>query len=520
MTENFFEIQKRDIGLSRLGRIKCVHEDVITPCYIPVVPFLDATDDSIRTENITKSFPTFPGLSQVLLHNNDGKLSKGQKEKLTRKVHDTHKHYKGALFLDSGGFKLIRMNIDDLPAEDIFNIQADVGGDIFFTLDYPIVEAMDFKMQVKRAKKSIDNAILALQLRKEKWGTAIDKPLIYIAVHGTSTQFVHDYLTELFKRIEEEKLMDVPFGLAQGSLVPLKGKRHLVLEFLYTTKKFLMDRGMEERVPIHAFGMSGPLIPFMTLFGIDTFDSASYLLSAGNHQLLDPITLEMVSAMKKDDQVELALYCRRHNLDRSKYNNLREAWNCTCNWCQKAEKAHPKIKENIIDFAYRIQEVVPQEGGWRKNKDFLKYLKDCKFEMLDNLYVHMICHNLTVLHQFVDRIHTALKAGTFGEFFIDYLKLRNYKGSKRDYKRNLSFLKSLMRHDKKFYKFVQNNFEDVGDFIIDEGLTDQKRKQVIDFNINTDGVALHPGKMKKKEKKIAAQKREEKEAEYEEIDLF
>lgn len=519
MVKKFFEVSNKNLGLSRLGRIRCVHEDVITPCYIPVVPFLDGTDESIRTENITKSFPKLPGLSQVLLHNNDGKLTKGQQRKLNTKIHDTHKHYKGAVFLDSGGFKLIRMDIDDMPPEEIFNIQEAVGGDIFFTLDYPIIDVMPFKMQIKRAKKSIDNAIAALKIRKEKWGTDIEKPYVYVAVHGTSTQFVYDYLTEFFKQLKKEKLEDVPFGLAQGSLVPLKGKRHLVLDFLYTTKKFLIERKLEKSIPIHAFGMSGPLIPYMVLLGIDTFDSASYLLSAGNHQLFDPKTLELVSVMQKDDIAEKNNYCWRHNLNPNDYNNLKEVWNCDCNWCTKAKNANPAANENIIDFAHLIQDTV-RKGDWRKNPEFLTYLKDRNFIMLDNLYVHMICHNLTVLNNFVAKIHQTLKDGTFGDFFIDYIQLRGYKGSKRDYKRTLQLLKPILINDKDFYNFIQEKVENIGDLLIDENLEDIKKKQILDFNIDTSDTPLHPGKHKKVEKKLASKRKEEKEAEFEELDLL
>jgi len=516
---HFFNIKKKDIGYSRFGEIECVHENVITPCYIPVVPFLDSSDDSIRTENITKSFPKKPGLSQVLLHNKDGKLSKSQKEKLSTKIHETHPQYEGALFLDSGGFKLIRMDIEDMPFKEVFDIQKDVGGDIFFTLDYPIIKDMPFPMQIKRANKSLDNAIKALQYRKDLWGTATDKPIVYVAVHGTSTQFVRDYLEEFFRLLKKHDLEDVPFGFAHGSLVPLKHRRYLVLDFLYETKMVLKEKDMLDKVPIHAFGISGSLIPHLGLLGIDTFDSASYLLSAGNHQIFDPETLETISFMEKEDSVEKGKYCKRRGIDPTKFKNLKEAWGCDCMWCEKVKNAYPPAKENLVDFARIIQRVVPQEGGWREDKDFLQYLKDRNFAFMDYLYVHMICHNLTVTNNLVSKMHEHLRAGTYEGFFFDFLNKVHQGNSKKQVKQ-IRFLNSILKDQPKFYDLAAKHVPQIKGRELLETNSSPKRPKLVDFKMDTSGIGLHPGKHKKAEKKIAAERRMKKEQTYFEDDLL
>ena len=515
-----FKIKKHGPGLSRLGELECVHQNVITPRYAPVSPFIDSSDDSIRTEAISKTFPGYPALSMIMLHDDNGRLTRGQKNKLSIPQHKVHKHFHGPLFLDSGGFKLIRMNIDEISAREIFDIQVAIGGDVFYTLDYPLLKEMSMEMQVKRAKKSIENAILALKYRKEIWGNEVGKPLVYVAVHGTSVQFIRDYLDRFFKRLSEEDLEDMPFGLAQGSLVPLKSKRETVIEFLYTTKKYLIDRGLENQIPIHAFGVSGPLVPYLTLMGIDTFDSISFITSAGNHQILDPKTLDLISLRASQDQKSKKTIAHKLGLNPDDYTNLKEIWDCNCVWCRNAQMIKPQANENIIDFARTIQSIGKNTHSWRKIPEFANYLEERGFKTLDMLYVHIILHNLTVTHQMCDDIQDSLKKGKFGEYFKKFLEYKNYRGGSKEFRRSTKLLRPILNHDLKFRKWAEDNLDGLGDFLIEGDILEGKEtKKFVKWDLDSEDTPLHPGKVKTQPKKLASLRKED-EQDFEEVDLI
>ncbi len=44
------------------------------------------------------------------------------------------------------------------------------------------------------------------------------------------------------------------------------------------------------RIPIHAFGITGDMIPVLTHLGVDTYDSSSYIKSASVLDYYDPTT--------------------------------------------------------------------------------------------------------------------------------------------------------------------------------------------------------------------------------------
>ena len=123
---------------------------------------------------------------------------------------------------------------------------------------------------------------------------------------------IEEYVRKIFDRL----LGVLPsFGLAVGSLVPLRGKRDSeVLERILGVIKGIpeSERG---RTPIHAFGVSGELAPILAYMGIDSFDSTSYIQAARGLNYSHPETRRKQKIMELDETVCTCRICREVSLD-------------------------------------------------------------------------------------------------------------------------------------------------------------------------------------------------------------
>ena len=223
------------IGEFRLQRNGKNVPPLSTPILYPVVSFL--TGSTPRGGGLWKYLlrdfmkHDVPMLSQVL-HFLDfplkGKHLKKWRQKTLREWYqEVNGIYNAPLFLDSGGFKLLYKTGLDLKefgieketeADDIFALQEDLGGEIIASLDYPLPPDLERSEAEKRMNLSLDNAFRVATLLTGKART----PFLYVCCHGQSQSDIENYVRRVFDRL----LGVLPsFGLAVGSLVPLRGKQ-------------------------------------------------------------------------------------------------------------------------------------------------------------------------------------------------------------------------------------------------------------------------------------------------------
>lgn len=156
-------------------------------------------------------------------------------------------NYSGPIFLDSGGFKLLWSDSLDLSAyglsiengngpQTILDLQLDFGGDIVASLDYPLPPGLDRAEAQERMEKSRDNAIRAALLLKDR---TAKNPFLFVAAHGQDKETIGHYTQLVFQKFKENGLSDFNFGIAVGSLVPLRGSRkyHTIIEILVSAPK-------------------------------------------------------------------------------------------------------------------------------------------------------------------------------------------------------------------------------------------------------------------------------------------
>ena len=305
-----------------------------TPILYPVVSFL--TGSTPRGGGLWKYLlrdlmkHDIPMLSQAL-HFLDfpvnGKYLRKWREKTLREWYqEVNGIYNAPLFLDSGGFKLLYNTGLDLEkfgieketeADDIFALQEDFGGEIIASLDYPLPPGLERSEAEKRMNQSLENAYRAATLLTSK----TQPPFLYVCCHGQSQSDIESYVRKVFDRL----LGVLPsFGLAVGSLVPLRGKQDAaILERICGVQKAIPE-SERHHTPIHAFGVSGELTPILAYMGVDSFDSTSYIQAARGLSYSDPLTRTKRKVMELDELTCTCRICREISLDEMQHTLMEE----------------------------------------------------------------------------------------------------------------------------------------------------------------------------------------------------
>ncbi|MDB9314987.1 tRNA-guanine transglycosylase [Spirulina sp. CS-785/01] len=398
-----FNSQEYEHG--RLGELKVDQHIVETPFLFPVVSLVTSTKASgggiwkyILQANMNQGIlrRNIPVMSQVLHFLNfipkkiNGLNTWRELGIRQRYQEDTGVKYNAPIFLDSGGFQLLsKKNIDLSPYglslsktkgfQSILDLQQDFGGNIVASLDYPLHPKLLKEEAEERLERSAINAIKAADSlqKNNEWN-----PFYYIAVHGQNRQQIEQYVQQIFKKFSRnKKLRNYPFGLAIGSLVPLRGSRK------YATIIDLI-RGVQQSIPeekrsitpIHIFGITGSLIPVLSYLGVDTFDSSSYVQEARSLSYLEPIT-----------RIPLPILEMEHIT-------------CDCRVCQEANLQY--IQEALISD----QKCRPVHHGHYKSK----------------YYADIALHNLEMDFQLVKHIREAIKANELQEYLIEYTSSRSH----------------------------------------------------------------------------------------------
>ena len=311
-----FEVQ-HDSEHGRVGKLTIVRDGkplpaMSTPMLYPVVCLM--TGVSPRGGGIWKYVlrnlmeNNIPALSQVL-HFLDFNLEPKhllywREKPLRERYREVELDYKAPLFLDSGGFKLLfNINLDlsfygirsdENQTKDIVDLQLDLGGDLVASLDYPLPNNLDRTEAQERMQKSLQNAIqAALYLARNPFSPRkrVSTPYFYVCCHGQNRNDMQQYVKNVFQLMEQNGLAEYPFGLAIGSIVPLRGtkKYEQIVELILGAKDGIPEE-YRAKTPIHVFGVSGNIIPLLTYLGVDSFDSSSYIQTARGLNYFNPNT--------------------------------------------------------------------------------------------------------------------------------------------------------------------------------------------------------------------------------------
>ncbi len=202
--------------------------------------------------------------------------------------------WEGELFVDSGGFALIldpHLNLsrygippDQVP-EGILALQLAWGADRIASLDWPIPPGLHPEEARRRMDKTLEAALRTGRVLGNL--PAKQRPQWMVPVHGPTPEALEAFIRQTIERLRAEGLLSLVSGLAVGSMVPRRQNGWVgeILAFVRAAR-----RATPEDLPLHVFGMTGAIIPFLLQEGGNSFDSTAYIQEARHLKYIDPQT--------------------------------------------------------------------------------------------------------------------------------------------------------------------------------------------------------------------------------------
>ncbi|MCI4323843.1 MAG: tRNA guanosine(15) transglycosylase TgtA [Thermoplasmata archaeon] len=258
-----FELLERD-GLARLGRFTTPHGVIETPALLPVV-HPDRERQPIPPEVMRQEFGAKAIITSSYI------LWRSPVLRPRAEVEGVHKivGFDGPIMTDSGAFQQHAYGDVEVGADEILAFQNLIGTDIATVLDLFTEPSTE---EAAASAATEETAVRARRAREARPG------LLAVPVQGGLHPAVRLRSAEL-----ASELGDV---LAVGGVVPLLEQ----YRFPELARLLIAARpGLAPQLPVHLFGAGHPVsFAFAALFGVDLFDSSSYLKFARRDALMFP----------------------------------------------------------------------------------------------------------------------------------------------------------------------------------------------------------------------------------------
>lgn len=338
MSEFKIKLNNRN-EFGRLGTLDVPHGPVSTPALFPVVNIIGGTtpesgaawrhfrDNLLDKDHIQGVM--FQAMSFLDYGVTSTKLEEEWRDETFReKLSDDYVDIQCPIFIDSGGFSLMNSEtFGDPPSEggqknewglytnpdSILKLQADFGGDIIATLDYPIPPDLREAEKTERMQRSIESAVRCLKLienpeqikkrdeddqesinRIRKRKSEATDPGIFVAIHGHDYETINWYIQSFLDRIQEEEITHRFTGFAIGSLVPLRSRTKVLVDIVQGAKDAIPPN-LKDEIALHIFGVGGKQVSLLTLLGADSFDCSTHMQTARYKKYVVPDTWEHIS---------------------------------------------------------------------------------------------------------------------------------------------------------------------------------------------------------------------------------
>ncbi|GAB6148397.1 tRNA guanosine(15) transglycosylase TgtA [Stetteria hydrogenophila] len=248
-----FEIKDVDLA-GRIGRLHTRHGVIETPAFFPVI-------DPVRQE-LPVAEVRSAGLSQVLTN---AYLLYKRTGGAPVKVHD-FLGWDGVVMTDSGAYQILEYGDINVTQDEILEYQKAIETDIGVILDVPTGN-----VPRERAAETVEETLRRARAALNTIDPESDETVWILPIQGGK------YL-DLVERSAREavKLPYRMYGIGSPTVFLEEYRYDVIVEIIYTAKRILPGGR-----PVHLFGAGHPLIiPFAVALGVDTFDSASYIIYA------------------------------------------------------------------------------------------------------------------------------------------------------------------------------------------------------------------------------------------------
>ena len=256
-----FEVRDKDLA-GRIGRLKTPHGTLETPVLFPVV---NPRRQEVPLEEIKRA-----GFQGIITNAYLIKKYYGR-EAVEKGVHGIL-GFDDVVMTDSGAYQILQYGRIEADPREIVEYEEAIGADIAVILDIPTGAASTRE----EAEYTVEET-----LRRARLSAKIFRPgerIWVLPIQGGI------YL-DLVERSAKEASRIEGYGMyAIGSPTPLMEHYEFdtLIEIIYVAK-----RNLPPSKPVHLFGAGHPmLIPITVAMGIDSFDSASYILYARDERYL------------------------------------------------------------------------------------------------------------------------------------------------------------------------------------------------------------------------------------------
>ena len=334
-----FEVKYKDAA-GRIGILKIKNKKIETPVLFPVVHPKEKAEHIKKYSNVVIT-------NSYLIYKNEELREKALKHGVHRLL-----NFDGIVFTDSGSYQLYEYGEVEISNREILEFQNKIGVDIGVILDVPTEPNASYSKALKDVEITVERALEAKRIKKD------------FACIATVQGGKHLRLRAYSAR----KLGELNFDFyAIGGVVPFMENYEFstLAKIVLQSKKHLpIDK------PVHLFGAGHPIIfPLAVALGVDTFDSAAYILYAkeeryitpeGTKKLMDikefPCSCEIclsykpseLKSMEKRDKTELLA---KHNLLVSiqEINRVKQAIydNKLLELVESRARAHPWLLEAL-----------------------------------------------------------------------------------------------------------------------------------------------------------------------------
>ncbi len=249
-----FEIKDVDLA-GRVGLLRTRHGVIETPAFFPVV---DMARQEVNVSEIREA-----GFTQVIT--NAYLLMKRYNGLVIEKGVHKFLGFDGAVMTDSGAYQILEYGGIDASQSEIIEFEKAIDSDIAVILDIPTGDVNKQRAResvvetLRRAKEALD----LIDPENRFWVLPIQggRHLDLVAFSAREAALMPKYNM---------------YGIGSPTVFLERYKYDIVISIVARAKRYLKGG-----LPVHLFGAGHPLIiPFAVALGVDTFDSASYILYA------------------------------------------------------------------------------------------------------------------------------------------------------------------------------------------------------------------------------------------------
>ncbi len=268
-----FEVKDVDLA-ARIGRLYTKTGVVETPAFFPVI---DVYRQEVPPGEIAEA-----GYGQAIT-NAYLTLRRFGEEALERGIHDLI-GFPGVVMTDSGAYQMLEYGDVSVDQDTIIRYQVGLGSDISVILDVPTGRA-----SYEEARRSVEET---LRRAREALPLIRGTPQVWVLpVQGASYPDLVEESASAARSLDDAYQM---YGIGGLTVYMEKYEYDVVLEAIYRAKRRLAGGK-----PVHLFGAGHPIIITMAAaLGVDTFDSASYILYARDDRYITDYGVERLDRLE------------------------------------------------------------------------------------------------------------------------------------------------------------------------------------------------------------------------------